>query len=179
MNDLSILEKLIDEDFGFEANGSSWGRAIDHNSLVVDREKQVFYWNSEDIKGDVYVYLIEVRNWKPSDAREYLRQQGRFTGTIIHEIKGTEEVVTYPKLVDIFHDEIWKDDREYFHRRTITDETISRFKLGKYHEFYTIPIYQDGVFKQFQLRKDNPKTIRNYYKGVGPLLFNSDIMKVS
>jgi hypothetical protein len=42
-----------------------------------------------------------------------------------------------------------------------------------------IPIYQDGLFKQFQMRRDSPKMIRNYYKGVGPLLYNSEILSAT
>jgi DNA primase len=177
--ELSLLERLIDEDFGFEENGGKWGRAKEHNSLVVNRESQTFFWNSQDIKGDVYVYLTEVRNLPPQEAIQYLKQTKVFTGTFIHEIKNGEEVITYPKLVDVFHQNLLEGDKSYFYKRTITDETIIRYRLGMYKEFYTIPIYQDNTFKQFQLRRDNPKVIRNYYKGVGPLLFNSDILKIT
>lgn len=177
--ELSLLERLIEEDYGFVENGSNWGRAEEHDSLVVDRKKQVFYWNSNEVSGDAFIYLTKVRKWSYSDAKEFLKQQLVFKGTFVTEIAKGEEVVVYPKLVEIFHSNIWDQDRTYFHSRTITDETISRWNLGYHNGFYTIPIYQDGVFKQFQLRRDNPKTIRNYYKGIGPLLFNSDLMKLT
>lgn len=173
-----VLEKLVEQDFGIVFNGSRWARSAEHDSLVIDREKQLFYWNAQNVSGDAYVYLTRVRKLNPQDAKELLKNFG-FSGTFIHEIKDGGETVVYPKLVDVFHEAIWKVDRSYFHNRTITDETISRFKLGYSDGFYTIPIYQDGVFKQIQMRRDSPKLIRNYYKDVGPLLFNSDILKLT
>lgn len=174
----SLLYKLIERDYGMSGNGR-WFHSVEHDSLVYDAEKDIFYWNSEGIQGDAYIYLTKVRMLPASVAKDFLRESKSFTGTFIHEIKDGTETVVYPKLIDVFHANIWLDDREYFHSRTITDSTISRFKLGKHNDFYTIPFYYNGVFKQFQLRKDNPKTIRNYYKGVGPLLFNADIMKIT
>jgi len=174
----SLLYKLIERDYGMSGNGR-WFHSKDHDSLVYDAEKDIFFWNSEGIQGDAYVYLTKVRMYPHETAKEFLKENKNFIGTFIHEINNGLETVVYPKLVDIFHENIWSDSREYFHSRTITDETISRYRLGKHNEFYTIPFYYEGIFKQFQLRKDNPKTIRNYYKGVGPLLFNSDIMKLT
>lgn len=174
----SLLYKLIERDYGIAGSGR-WFHSVEHDSLVYDAENDVFYWNSEGIQGDAYIYLTKVRMYPHSTAKEYLRENKNFAGTFIQEIKDGVETVVYPKLVEVFHNNIWEDSREYFHIRTITDETISRFKLGKHNDFYTIPFYYEGIFKQFQLRKDNPKTIRNYYKGVGPLLFNSDIMKIT
>ena len=34
----------------------------------------------------------------------------------------------------------------------------------------------DGTFRNFQCRMDDPKKMRHWYKGVGPLLFNSDLL---
>lgn len=182
---MSILEKLIEEDFGFTVNGTKWGRAKEHNSLVVNREKQIFFWNSEEnawgdvLCGDAFVYLTKVRKLSDETAKEYLKKN-EGTNTYIHEIKKGKETITYPALVEIFHENLLKGDKTYFYKRTITDETISRYKLGMYEDWYTIPIYQDGIFRQFQLRKDKPaKDIKGYYEGIGPLLYNSEIMKVT
>lgn len=174
----SLLEKLVQEDFGLTLQGTGWARAIEHDSLVIDRNKQIFHWNSENIHGDAYIYLTRVRKLNHVTAKEYLRNAG-FNGTFIQEVREGAETIVYPKLIDVFHENIWKEDRHYFHNRTITDETISRYKLGFYSGYYTIPIYMDGVFKQIQLRRDSPKLIKNYYKNVGPLLFNSDILKLT
>ncbi len=174
----TILEKLVSEDFGIEYNGKDWARSVIHNSLVINLAKGIFYWNSQDISGDALVYLTKVRKLNIQDAKEYLKHSG-FTGTFISEISAGTEVITYPKLVDIFHESIWENDRHYFYNRGITDDTIRRFRLGYYNNFYTIPFYMDGTFKQIQLRRDSPKLITNYYKGVGPVLFNSDILRLT
>jgi DNA primase len=176
--ELSPLEKFIEEDFGIKFNGASWARSITHDSLVIDREKQIFHWNSEDIHGDAFIYLVAVRKMNERDAKELLKHTP-FSGSFIHEIKDGSETIVYPKLVDVFHENLKTADRTYFYNRTITDESIDRFQLGYDNGFYMIPVYQDGLFKQFQMRRDSPKLIKNYYKGVGPLLFNSDIMKIT
>jgi hypothetical protein len=38
--ELSLLEELISEDFGLTVISDRWARADEHDSLVVDREKQ-------------------------------------------------------------------------------------------------------------------------------------------
>ncbi len=172
----SILAKLVEEDFGLEINSKDYARSVTHDSLVVDLKHDVFHWNSQNLHGTPYTYLTQVRKLSHSQAKDLLKHFSNWVDTFIHEIRGNEEIIVYPALVDAFHAELWEDDREYFHSRTITDETISRWKLGKYKNFYTIPVYSDGVLKNIQLRKDDPKVIRFYYKGT-PVIFNGDILK--
>jgi DNA primase len=172
----SLLIKLIEEDFGVKGNGR-WWRSEEHSSLVVDAEKNLFHFNALDIHGDEFCYLTKVRGMDAADAKQYLKSHN-FTGTFIHEVKNGEEVITYPKLVEIFHEALKDKDKDYFYRRTINDSSINRFQLGYFDSFYTIPFYKDGIFKQFQLRKDVPvKTIRGYYRHVGPLMFNQEVLR--
>lgn len=181
MYNKSLLYSLIEDDFGIEPSGGGrWYRSTEHSSLVYDAEKDMFFFNTHNISGDSFVYLTKVRNWPYSEAKDYLKHKN-ISATFIHEIRNKEEVVVYPKLVKIFHENLLTGaDKEYFYKRTITDETISRFELGYDNGFYMIPIYQDGLFKQFQMRKDYPvKTIKNYYRGVGGLLFNSEVMRMT
>lgn len=171
----SLLAKCIEEDYGLTGTGR-WFHAREHDSLVFDSERDLFWWNSKGLQGTVYEYLTKVRCWSFQQAKEFLKVSG-FTATFIHEVKDGTEVVVYPRLVDVFHDNLWEVDRSYFYNRLITDETIKRFQLGFYNNYFTIPIFQDGTLKQIQLRRDSPKLITNFYSGVGPLLFNSDVMK--
>jgi len=176
-----ILEKLIDEDFGIEyREGSRWGKAVKHDSLVLDREKGIFYFNSKHIVGVPLTYLMDVRGMSFQQAREYLSKY-KYVDTFSHTINTeTGDIVVYPKLVDIFYDSGRSSDRRvYWYSRGINDTTIDIFRLGWYNGFSTVPIYMDGSFRQFQLRMDGEKRqIRNFYRGVGPLLFNSDVLKV-
>src|SRR5690606_9422114 len=86
-----------------------------------------------------------------------------------------------PKLVEVFwHNGKLEGNRDYWYHRGFTDQTIDRFQLGWYDGWSTLPIFMDGAFRNFQIRRDIPeKRIKNWYSGVGPLLFNSDILKVS
>jgi DNA primase len=173
-----ILSTLIAEDFGLKLSGKRYGKSLEHSSLVLDRDRGIFFWNAEGIVGDPLVYLTRVRNYSIDTARDYLKNFG-YTGTHVYTIQANgEDVIVYPELVDIFYD-LGVSKRDYFYERGLTDETIDRFQLGWYNNFNTIPIFENGTFRNFQLRKDNPKTIRAYYKGVGGLLFNSDILKIT
>lgn len=174
---MSLLAKIIEEDFGLEGHGR-WYRSLDHSSLVFDSEKDLFYFNKEGIHGDIFIYLTQVRNLSYQEAKEFIRKNNG-QAVFIHTIKDTKETVVYPALVEIFHQNLLNGDRSYFYSRTINDITISRYKLGLYNEWYMIPIFQDGLFRQFQMRREIPKkSIRGYYETEMAYLFNSDILKL-
>lgn len=175
-----ILETLIDEDFGIQTKeGSRWGKADEHSSLVLDKEKGIFYWNAQGIVGDPMVYLTQVRKLNFTEAREYLKKFD-YHGTFVYTVHTKkDDVVVYPKLVDVFYEQGF-DKRDYFYRRGLRDSTIDRFQLGWYNDFNVVPIFEDGVFRNFQMRQDIPsKRIKGFYKDIGPLMFNSDILKMS
>lgn len=182
MDNTEILEQLIEEDFGLEAkDGSRWGKSSLHNSLVLDRERGIFFWNSQNIVGDPTIYLTKVRKMSFKDARDYLQKFKNFTSTLVYTINtDTEDVVVYPKLVEVFN-ELGRqpERRDYWYRRGIGDTTIDRFQLGWYNDYNLIPFFVDGTFRNFQMRRDQPdKRIRSYYKSVGRLPFNFDILKI-
>ena len=177
---MSLLTEVISKDQDLIGSGKYLHGAV-NNSLVVDTEKDIFFWNSKGIVGDVYVYLEKVKGLSYLDAKNYLKGFQSYEGSFIHTIKDSKEVVVYPKLVDVFYENGLQNNTSYWQDRGFTFETLNRFKLGyDGNGSFTIPIYQDGLFKNFQLRTDFPtKSIRPYYKGVGALLFNSDIMKLT
>lgn len=172
-----ILSTLVEEDFGIKGKGR-WPKSDEHSSLVIDIERGIFYWNSQDIVGDPLIYLTKVRGLGFDEAKEYLKTF-EYSGTHVYTIKyNTEDVVVFPKLVEVFHD-LGRNNREYFYNRGLTDETIDRFSLGFYNDWYTVPFFEDGTFRNFQLRRDQPsKRMKSYYKGVGALLYNSDYLRL-
>lgn len=179
-NNGDILSLLIEEDFGLDTrDGSRWGKAEEHSSMVLDKEKGIFFWNSQNIVGDPLVYLTKVRGYSFNLAKEYLIKYN-YSGTFVYTIRSAEEdVVVYPRLVEIFFED-GLEKREYFYKRGLDDGTINRFQLGYYDNYYTVPFFQGGTFRNFQLRQEEPaKRIKGYYRGVGPLLFNSDVLKFS
>jgi DNA primase len=176
----TVLENLIAKDFTLTgSDDSKWAKTVEHDSLVIDREKQVFFWNSRHIVGDALVWLTKVKGYSFAEARQILTEYKDYRGTFVYTIKSQkteEDIVVYPKLVDIFWEQ-GKKHRKYWYNRLLTDETIDRFKLGYHDEWFTIPIYIDDTFRNFQCRIDEPKKkIRPWYRGVGPLLYNSDLL---
>lgn len=174
---LTLLERLIEEDYGY-TKSRRWGRSEKHSSLVVDSDKQVFFFNAKGIVGSTLDYLIKVRGMSYRSAKEFLLTQPDYVDSYIHHHIDSKEIITYPPLVDSFY-EIGKHKRDYFYERGITDESIERFKLGYYNGWFTVPIYEDLLLRNIQLRRDIPsKRISKYYKGMGASLFNADILKV-
>src|SRR4030067_2414073 len=155
----SVLESLISKDYTIVGNENSrWAKTEEHDSLVIDREKQIFYWNSKNIVGDAVTYLIRVKGHTFSEARRILSEYKDFTDTYVYTIKGEgelQDVIAYPKLIDIFWEEGLKN-RQYWYNRLLNDDTINRFRLGYHDGWYTIPFFMDGTFRNFQCRKDQP-----------------------
>lgn len=175
---MGVLENLVSQDQGIEGRGK-WLRGGENDSLVIDSERQLFFWNSKGIWGDTLTYLIKVRNMSLADAKTYLSKLAIFGKDYVSNTKVYEGVVPYPELVNVFFKR-GLDNRDYWYRRCLTDHTIDRFLLGFNDEWYLIPFFMDGTFENFQCRRDEPeKRIKHWYRGVGPLLFNSGLLKVT
>lgn len=179
----SILEKLISEEFTIKGQGR-WCSTEEHSSLVYDRVKDMFFFNSRSIAGNAYTWLTRIRGYSHEQAKNYLKQFKEYTDSYIYNIKDSEEVITYPAITEIMFERGNQTDQSYWVARGIDNDTISRFRLGYLDTsdglgFWTIPVYQDGLFRQVQLRRDIPsKIITRYYKGQPPFLFNSDILHI-
>lgn len=172
------LQELISQTERLEGSGR-YLKGVNHDSLVVDTEKQMFFWNSKGIYGDKFQWLTKVLGRSTNQALEFIKQASDNVSITVTLEKDTVSTI-YPKLVDVFHENLLLEgDNRYFESRGISKSTISRFSLGRYKDFVTIPIFMDGQLKNFQLRKDNPKTIRSYYRTGMRSLFNADILKVT
>jgi DNA primase len=183
-NELGIVAQLVEQDYGISGSGR-WLRSDIHSSLVVDNENDVFYFNAREIVGDGMVYLLKVRGYSFQDAKEYLKHFSKYKGTYVYTIQSKkEDIVVYPELVNIFHNLSHEVDgaRDYFYKRGINDSTIDRFSCGWYNGFVTIPIFVDGTFRQFQMRKapteKDKRSIKKYYRGLGTLPYNFDALKL-
>ena len=181
-NNGEILEILVNEDFGTKSgNNSRWVKGLDHDSLVIDKQRGIFYWNAKDLVGDALVYLTKVRGMGFDDARSYLKTFD-YVGTHVWSVrKDGKETVVFPKLVDVFFDLGRNaENRDYLYRRGIADQTIDRYQLGWYNGWTMVPFFMDGTFRNFQMRRDKPeKVFKKYYAGVGPLIYNVDVLKLS
>jgi len=173
----SLLESLIQQDFGYESRGAKWGRSTKHSSLVHNKEKDIFFWNSRGISGDVKQYLIKVRGYSNADAERSARESVKVCNPVLEKRKIYD--TPYDKLVDF----LWangKNKRDYWYKRLLKDDTIDRHRLGFYDGWSTIPLYEDGTFLNFQVRRDIPsKRIRYWYtiKDFSPVLYNAEILE--
>jgi len=174
----NLLLKLISEDYEIEDNPySNWARLGEHDSFVINKKAGTFYWNSKNIFGDAYVYLTKVRGYSHDEAKKALKDNKDYNGEFIQVIRKGEETTIYPALVDVFW-ENGKDNRDYWYKRLLTDKTIDRFRLGYFNGWSTLPVYDDGILKNIQLRRDEPKKATiPYWSGISPALFNTSILK--
>ena len=169
----SLLERLISRDFHITGEGR-WGSTEEHDSLVIDRERDIFFWNSKEIFGNALDWLTKVKGYSYADALKSLPNEDK--KAIIPVMRKKEQEPICPQLVDIFWED-GKDNRKYWYDRCLTDETIDNFKLGFHRDWYMLPIFTGSIFRNFQMRRDTPtKKILSYYRGVGPLLINSGIL---
>lgn len=171
---MSILSELVKEDYGISGRGR-WLRSEVHSSLVIDTEKEIFYFNARGISGDTKDYLVQIRGWDKRDAGKFL--ENRIGGLANSELPTVQ--VKFGKLVDAFHHG-GKFNRDYWYKRLLTDQTIDSYKLGFYDGWSLIPIYDGNLFVNFQCRRDEPeKNMKLWYRDVdfSPVLVNRDILK--
>lgn len=176
---VSILEELISEDFTLTNADKRFAKTEQHSSLVLDRQNNIFYWNSRNIVGNAFTYLIKVRGWSKSDASKRLKNTDEISFFKFKEDVVIEKPVQYSPLVDIFYEYGQKYGNYWHTKRGYTDTTIEEFKLGYTGKWYTIPIFEDGKFVNFQARMESPKIIKHWYKGIGPHSFNFSILKLT
>lgn len=180
--EMSILRTLIEKDFEFQITNSRYLKTREHSSLVLDTESDIFFWNSRNIAGDSLTWLTAINGMSFEQAKKRLTdlEVSPFISVTNYVYKG-ETVVVLPELVEIFWEEgRGESHRDYWYRRGINDRTIDRFRLGWHNGWNTIPIFVDGIFINFQIRRDNPdKRIKSWYRGTGSQLFNSDLLRLT
>lgn len=180
MTKTSILEQLVEEDFGITGNPQSrWAKAGEHDSLVVDRDRDIFFWNSREIYGNVVDYLVKVRGMSLEYAKRYSKnfEQGKSAFTTRFDSNSNGKVQTSPALARLFW-ESGKENRGYWYNRTLKDKTIDRFLLGNYNGWFTLPIFDGAELINIQLRRDEPeKKIRAWYKHRPATILNKALIK--
>jgi len=167
------VDKIIAHTFRLKGNGR-YLRGIEHDSLVIDLEKNRFYWNSLGISGSALDWLMKIKGMSYRSAFEALQKYSGLPFTRILD-KIDEPTPIYPKLLDTFYN-LGKHYREYWYRRGFTDETINYFKLGYTGKAYVIPVIVDGKLENFQCRigQGDKKRIWNWAKDRTAIPFNVD-----
>jgi len=165
------LQDLIGQTYTIVGSGR-WLRTIEHDSLVIDIERQVFFWNSRGIVGDAYKWLTEIIGLSPKEAQNAIHTDKPALYIETYAETPQDTPTPYPALVEVFYNYGKKFHEYWTCVRGYTEETIERFRLGYNGEVYTIPIYVDGDFKNFQCLGVKPKRRFSWYKGLGALPFN-------
>lgn len=168
---MSILKRMIEEDFGLERIGDGWYRAIEHDSLVYNEKEDLFYWNSEDFGGNAYTYLLRVRGLSKKGALKALRRKS------VEDLEEGTRKIDKPSeyVVNILHENLINnpDAMEYFNKRGVYKESIAKHKLGffrnSFGDFYSIPLFdKDGKLSNIQIRterdENGKKTVFKFYK---------------
>ena len=168
------VDRVVSRDFALTRSGERYLRGMDHNSLVVDLEKNKWFWNSLNLYGDAYDWLIKIRGYSSIDALKILQQ---YTHEPLHRVVYEslfKPQGPYYKLLKVFHD-LGKIRRSYWYGRGYTDDTIDLFQLGYSGEHYVIPILFEGKLLNFQCRTPQ-KRIWTWTKRRGIEPFNFDIL---
>lgn len=173
---------IIKQDFTIvDKPGKRWLTTVEHDSLVIDTHRNLFWWNSRNIFGNSFDYLVKVKGLPASKAMlvvKDVKSSKKFeieTSPFIAKIN-TQNVDTNPLLAKLFW-ENGKNTRDYWYRRCLTDTTIDEYLLGFYNDWYTLPVFNKGALLNIQLRKDKPeKMIRLYYKNKELSLLNESIL---
>lgn len=167
------VAEVIRKTFELKPSGSRYLRGIEHDSLVVDKKRNLFFWNSKGIAGDALDWLTEVRGVSHDNAKQLLSKFPKYRSDTMQN--SDTGVPVYPKLLDTFF-ELGKKHRDYWYHRGYSDSTINLYRLGYTGDFYVIPIIKDAELKNFQCRRAEPKAIWSWARGHAPYLFGSDIV---
>jgi len=163
------LETVIGQDFTIIGTGR-YLRTAEHDSLVIDKQKQLFYWNSRNIYGNIKDWFTKVKgcdNFVLTSTLNSVKVQ-----TTKKYNKKIDE-----SLLESFYS-FGKSNRDYWLTyRGYNHSTIDLFKLGYTGEWYVIPIILDGKLQNFQCRKRG--AVRMWYSIGDVHPFNFDSLPVT
>lgn len=173
----TLIEAVVGRKFTVQRRGHKWANTLEHDSLVLNLEKNTFFWNSEELYGGAYTWLTKVEGLSHEETVKILEElSAKYPSNYHVQFNHGKQVITYPKLVDVFW-ENGKSFRGYWYSRTLTDETIDKYRLGYFDGWYMIPVFEDYTLKNFQMRRDEPeKRITKWYRGTGVSLWGDDIL---
>jgi DNA primase len=180
---MEILKKLLDRitvsdvvglDFDLRPYNGYY-KGVEHDSLVIDTKKNIFYWNSMGISGNALDWLMQIKGLTFGESVRFLEKMDKKPESLKYEINDLPNSPIYPKLLETFF-ELGKSHREMWYKRGYNDETIDHFKLGFSGRCYVIPIVIAGELYNFQCRTPEKK-IWSWTRELGSLPFNFDVLK--
>lgn len=167
------LIEIISQDFDLD-DGRNYSKGLIHDSLVVDKRKNRFYWNSLGVSGNALDWLLTVKGLTENEAVKFLEMY-QFGGLETHYDVPVGPPSIYSKLLDVFF-ELGRNNRDYWYSRGFSDKTIDTFKLGFTGKCYVVPIILEGQLYNFQCRTPE-KRMWSWSRTTGALPFNFDVLK--
>ena len=202
LKQLHPLEVIIGQTFHVVGTGR-WRKTIEHDSLVIDTQKQYFWWNSRGIEGDVFDWMGHLLYPGTYDKRQHFRDvvtrlNAGHVPTFTPYADSKAEVHVPPTLDPMlawqYHRQLNKSARAWWCKElaapdneTIADKAIEQYLLGYCPKHplwkqatYTIPIYDEGRLVNVRHRLARPRNPKFRYapelKGLGAHLFNSYLL---
>lgn len=154
-------------------SGKRYYRGVEHDSLVVDTEKNLFFWNSIGISGNALDWMCKIRGYSIADALEYLQ---KFSNLPLKKSidRLFEPNKPYYRLLKVFY-ELGKSYREYWYGRGYSDDSIDKFMLGYTGKYHVIPVIYNGELVNFQCRTPD-KRIWSWVKNSKKQPFNFEVL---
>lgn len=154
---------------------------IDHDSLIVDKERQLFYWNSRSISGNVIDWVIKILGYPDKEsAISYLNSI-----EVSDHVFSDEPVKTFSKINQslgvFYHRNLDEYSRKWWNNRGVYD--LEKWGVGFCKDFIglgptsTIPYYEKGELVQLKHRLHEKKDKLRYIseqEGLGVWVYNID-----
>lgn len=185
---LHVLESL---GYRFDSCSGAYRRCIQHDSLVINTNKDLFYWNKLGIGGNSYQFLTKVESMDSGSAMKYLEtltgnyQPRLFPKQESEIIFPTKDQVEYlAKRANFYYKNLLndKDHIEYWYKQGINEFSIHRFRLGwayecpvvPHQDSFTIPYIRgtDIINIRHRLNVTNNNKYRPEMPGLSNYLFN-------
>ncbi len=190
-----ILQLL--EHFGYRFNGTGvYRRCIQNDSLVVNVEKDVFYWNSRNVGGNALTFLTKIEGYEFRHACKFMEHLTGIPYKKPHQYSNNSKPLTFPtneqiayltRRTEFYQSNLNSDNIDYWYKSGMTQETIKQFKLGKAPECptaynvdsYTIPYIRNKniINIKHRLNTTGGDKYRPELSGLNNYLFNSDGLK--
>lgn len=188
------LHALVSQDQPLvQVRGELW-KGRDHDSLVVQDDKGLWFWNSQGKGGDHVSWLIEQHGLTFVESMARLQEivdggiaVHNWPRTSVEKPKLPTPPATLAAMADSYHHALDRVGREWWYKRGLDDMDIDNWNLGYCSNHwdlgpsYTIPIIEAGKLVNIRHRIVKPIDHAGKYKpqvtGLGISIFNGDEME--
>jgi hypothetical protein len=104
------IENIITQSFPLIESKRRFLRSKQHKSLIVDTQKQCYFWNSRGESGDIYSWLMAQNNWDFKQAKaEVAKLAGVVESEVINRLAEGRHQPTYEIYPDEWPEQDWQN----------------------------------------------------------------------